>query len=82
MARVEKELTVCEVKARTERCDICQYTYIPSEIIDTDGERLCMYFFVDKFGVVALYLYDIPFYFLCTPCSVAALHGSRQVRIA
>jgi hypothetical protein len=40
MARVEKELTVCETKAKTERCDICQYTYIPSEIIDTDGERV------------------------------------------
>jgi hypothetical protein len=58
---VEKQLTVCEAKARTERCDICQYTYIPSEIIDTDGERLCRYCYDDKYGFGALTPDDIPF---------------------
>ena len=30
ISMIKKELKVHEMKARTERCDICQYTYIPS----------------------------------------------------
>ena len=56
IARVQKDL----MKAKTERCDICQYTYIPSEVIDRDGERLCMYCYEDK-CVGKLTPDDIPF---------------------
>lgn len=57
---VEKQLTVCEEKARTARCDICQYTYIPPDIIETDGKRLCRYCYEDRcFG--ELTPDDIPF---------------------
>jgi formylmethanofuran dehydrogenase subunit E len=61
ISELENSMEVSEVKARTERCDICQYTYIPSEIIDTDGERLCVYCYDDKYGFGALSPDDIPF---------------------
>ena len=60
ISMIKKELKVYEMKARTERCDICQYTYIPSEIIDRDGERLCMYCYDDKYDP-GLRPEDIPF---------------------
>jgi formylmethanofuran dehydrogenase subunit E len=59
--KLETDLEVLEVKARTERCDICQYTYTPSEVIERDGERLCVYCYDDKFGYQALSPDDIPF---------------------
>jgi hypothetical protein len=59
--RVDSDLEVVEVKARTERCDICQYTYIPSDVIGRDGERLCVYCYDDKFGLQSLMPEDIPF---------------------
>jgi hypothetical protein len=61
ISKVEEELTVSEVKGRTERCDICQHTYTPSDVIERDGERLCVYCYDDKFGFQSLSPEDIPF---------------------
>ena len=61
ISRMEKELKICEMKPKAERCDICQFTYIPSEIIERDGERICVYCYRDKFSVGELSPEDIPF---------------------
>ncbi len=47
-----------EVKARTERCDICQHTYPPSAIVKRTGEQLCHSCDADKYPIRDQ---DIPF---------------------
>lgn len=59
--QLENELKVVEVKGRTERCAICQYTYPPSEIVEMEGERLCLDCHWDKYDIAALNPADIPF---------------------
>lgn len=61
ISRMEKDMKVCEMKAKTERCDICQFTYILSETMERDGERLCVYCYDDKFGFSELSPEDISF---------------------
>jgi hypothetical protein len=61
ISHLENELDVIEMKARTERCDICQYTYTPSEIVKREGEQLCVYCDRDKYSVEELRPEDIPF---------------------
>jgi hypothetical protein len=57
----ENELVLVEMKAETERCDICQLTYIPSEVVEIEGEQLCVYCRFDKYGIEDLRDEDIPF---------------------
>jgi uncharacterized protein (UPF0212 family) len=59
--QLEEELKVVEVTARTERCAICQYTYTPSEIVEMEGERLCLDCLWDKYDIGSLNPADIPF---------------------
>jgi hypothetical protein len=61
ISQLKNEMKVIEMQARTERCDICQYTYIPSEIVKRDGEQLCVYCDSDKYPVDELRPEDIPF---------------------
>jgi formylmethanofuran dehydrogenase subunit E len=60
---VTDSLFVYEAKARTERCDICQQTYPPSEIKEIGGERLCTSCYWDKHQSLDenIPLEDIPF---------------------
>jgi len=51
-------LNIAGVKARTERCDICQYTWPPSEIVKRDSEQLCRSCDLDKYQIRDE---DIPF---------------------
>jgi predicted CXXCH cytochrome family protein len=59
--KLEADMQVLEVKPRTERCDICQHTYTPSEIVKQNGEKLCVYCHQDKYGFIPLSPEDIPF---------------------
>jgi hypothetical protein len=61
ISELENSMEVSEVKARTARCDICQYTYIPSDVIEKDGERLCVYCYDDISNPRELMPEDIPF---------------------
>ena len=58
---VKERLVVYELKGRTERCGVCQYTYPPSEIIKRDGEQLCGSCHWDKYQYEDINLEDIPF---------------------
>ncbi len=60
---VTNTLDVCEAKARTERCDICAYTYPPSDVTNINGEKLCTSCYWDKYQYREedVDLEDIPF---------------------
>jgi hypothetical protein len=61
--QLESELQVIEVKPRTARCDICQYTYAPSDVTSINGEQLCTSCNWDKYQYQDedISLADIPF---------------------
>lgn len=46
---LENEMCVVEMKARTERCDNCDYTYLPKDIVPGDGEQLCVSCYAEKY---------------------------------
>ncbi len=63
IAKLEKELKIVELSARTERCDICQYTYPSSEIVRENDEKICGFCYFDKYQFEEQNLNDtdIPF---------------------
>ncbi len=56
---LKNELSVVEIKARTERCDNCDYTYFPKDILSRDGEQICVSCYANKFESDGLNLNDI-----------------------
>lgn len=58
---IEKGMEVYEVEARTERCQICQYTYPPSGVIERDNQQLCDSCYRDKYDTGNISPEDIPF---------------------
>jgi hypothetical protein len=61
ISRMEKEMKVCELKAKTERCVSCQKTYAPDEVSVVNGEQICVFCSWDKYGSDELSPEEIPF---------------------
>ena len=61
IGKIEKELIVVEMKAKTERCDICQFTFAPGKIAKEGNEQLCSDCWFQKYGYEALMPDDIPY---------------------
>ena len=58
LSLLARSMEIIEVQPRTERCDSCDRTFRPSEIVKRDNEQLCFSCDADKYP---LQDEDIPF---------------------